>query len=86
MKMFTECNVQEYLVTISNKITYYILYIECNVQEYLVTISNKIIEDAVKAVREDCSLENIKWVRSLFWNVVFLDALASHVFKLKMNE
>ena len=36
-----------------------------NVQEYLVTISNKIIEDAVKAVREDCSLENIKWVQRL---------------------
>jgi len=30
------------------------------IKEYLVTISNKIIEDAVKAVREDCSLENIK--------------------------
>ena len=31
------------------------------------TISNKIIEDAVKAVREDCSLENIKCVCCLFW-------------------
>jgi len=30
------------------------------IKEYLVSISNKIIEDAVKAVREDCSLENIK--------------------------
>merc|ERR1712032_499524 len=30
------------------------------IKEYMVTISNKIIEDAVKAVREDCSLENIK--------------------------
>jgi len=30
------------------------------IKEYLMTISNKIIEDAVKAVREDCSLENIK--------------------------
>ena len=31
----------------------------------MVTISNKIIEDAVKAVREECSLENIKWVQIL---------------------
>jgi len=30
------------------------------IKEYMVTISNKIIEDAVKAVREDCSMENIK--------------------------
>ena len=38
-----------------------------NVQEYMVTISNKIIEDAVKAVREDCSMENIKWVDNIFY-------------------
>jgi len=30
------------------------------IKEYMMTISNKIIEDAVKAVREECSLENIK--------------------------
>jgi len=29
-------------------------------REYIVTISNKIIEDAVKAVRDDCSINNIR--------------------------
>lgn len=30
------------------------------VREYMVSISNKIIEDAVKAVRENCSIDNIR--------------------------
>lgn len=30
------------------------------IREYMVSISNKIIEEAVKAVREDCSMDNIR--------------------------
>ncbi len=38
------------------------------VQEYMVSVANRKIADAVKLVREECSLKNIQWVAKN-WNI-----------------